>query len=79
MKHPLMNSLTDVSLEEIISKTSDLQKKLNQTLQMNNQILANQIRMVLEGYREEYQKRMTDIAEKAQKDKMLKEKNKGLK
>ena len=74
MKHPLMESLSDLSIDDIIEKTSDLQKKLNQALRFGNQNLANQINMVLEGYKEEYQKRMRDAAEKAQADKELKEK-----
>jgi hypothetical protein len=74
MKHPLMGSLADLSLEEIVSKSSDLSGKLNFAYRTGNQPLVNQIRMVLEGYQEEYQKRMADAAEKAANDKMLKDK-----
>jgi hypothetical protein len=74
MKHPLMGDLKDVSLEDIISKQGDLQQKLGFAYRMGNQQLANQIRMVLFGYQEEYQRRMMEAAEKAANDKMLKDK-----
>jgi len=74
MIHPLMSSLKDLSLEEIISKSSDLSSKLNFAYRTGNQPLANQVRMVLAGYQEEYQKRMAEAAEKAANDKLLKDK-----
>ena len=74
MIHPLMGSLKDLSLEEIISKSSDLSSKLNFAYRSGNQPLANQVRMVLAGYQEEYQKRMAEAAEKAANDKLLKDK-----
>jgi hypothetical protein len=74
INHPLMGSLKDVSLEDIISRSNDLQGKLNFALRSGNQALANQVRMVLAGYQEEYQKRMAEAAEKAKTDKMLKDK-----
>lgn len=74
MFHPLMGSLKDLDLEEIINKSNELSQKYNQALRFGNQALANQIRMVLAGYQEEYQKRMAEAAEKARTDKMLKDK-----
>ena len=74
MKHPLMGDLKDVSLDDLISKQSDLHQKLGFAYRMGNQQLANQVRMVLEGYKEEYQRRMAEAAEKARTDKMLKDK-----
>ena len=69
-----MGSLSDLTLEELITKSSDLSQKLNFAHRMGNQALANQVRMVLEGYKEEYQRRMAEAAEKARTDKMLKDK-----
>ena len=74
INHPLMGSLKDLTLEELITKSSDLSQKLNFALRMGNQALANQVRMVLAGYQEEYQKRMMEAAEKAKEDKRLKDK-----
>lgn len=74
MFHPLQKSLQNESLDEIISKSTDLSQKLNFAYRMGNQTLANQIRMVLAGYQAEYRRRMEEIAEKAKNDKMLKDK-----
>jgi hypothetical protein len=43
-------------------------------MRFGNQSLANQIRLALAGYQEEYQRRMAEMAEKARNDKMLKDK-----
>lgn len=74
INHPLMGSLSDLTLEELITKSSDLSQKLNFAHRMGNQALANQVRMVLAGYQAEYQKRMAEAAEKAKEDKRLKDK-----
>jgi hypothetical protein len=74
MLHPLMGNLRDVELEELIRKISDLNQKYTQSLRSGNQSLANQIRMVMNSYQEEYQRRMAELADKARNDKMLKDK-----
>jgi hypothetical protein len=74
MYHPLQGSLKDLSLDEIITKTSDLHQKLVFAQRMGNHQLAVQVRMVLTGYQEEYQKRMVEAAEKAREDRRLKDK-----
>jgi hypothetical protein len=72
--HPLLGSLRDVELDELIKKINDLSQKYNQSLRFGNQGLANQVRMTLAGYQEEYQRRMAEAADKARNDKMLKDK-----
>lgn len=74
MFHPLQGSLKDLSLDEIINKSSDLSQKLVFAQRMGNYQLVTQVRMVLAGYQEEYRKRMVEAAEKAQEDKRLKDK-----
>lgn len=74
MFHPLQGSLRDLSLDEIIKKSSELSQRLNQAYRFGNQQMANQVRMILAGYQEEYQRRMTELSEKAASDKMLKDK-----
>jgi hypothetical protein len=74
MFHPLLGSLAEKSLDEIIKESTDLSTKLNQAYRFGNANLAKQIRMVLNSYQAEYQKRMNEIAEKAANDKMLKDK-----
>ena len=74
MDHPLLGSLKEVDLDKLIEKISDLSQKYNQALRFGNQHLANQVRMVLNGYQSEYQRRMFEAAEKARNDIALKDK-----
>lgn len=74
MFHPLIGNLTDISLEDLISKINELQKKYGQAARFGNHHMANQIRAALATYQEEYQKRMVAEAEKAHNNKFLKDK-----
>ena len=74
MDHPLLGSLKDIDLDKLIEKISDLSLKYNQAVRFGNQQLARQVRMVLNGYQSEYQKRMVEAAEKARNDTALKDK-----
>lgn len=74
MFHPLITNLKDVSLDDLTSKINELYQKLNQAMRMGNASIANQLRMVLNTYQEEYQRRMAETAEKAKENKMLKDK-----
>jgi hypothetical protein len=72
--HPLLGSLRDIELDELIKKINELSTKYNQSLRFGNQAMANQIRMALASYQEEYQRRMAEASDKAKNDKMLKDK-----
>jgi len=74
MDHPLLGSLRDIDLNELIEKISELSQKYNQSIRYGNEHMARQIRMVLNNYQGEYQRRMTEAAEKARTDTMLKDK-----
>lgn len=74
MDHPLLGSLRDVDLNELIEKISSLSQKYNQAVRFGNEHLARQVRMVLNNYQGEYQRRMVEAAEKAKTDTMLKDK-----
>lgn len=74
MFHPLIGSLKDISLEDIISKINELSRKHTQSLRGGNQQMCNQIRAALAMYQEEYQNRMVEISEKAETNKMLRNK-----
>jgi hypothetical protein len=74
MFHPLIGTLKDLTLEDLVKKINELSTKYNQAARFGNQHLANQIRMMQNGYQEEYQKRMAEAAEKAKTDKILKDK-----
>jgi len=74
MFHPLMKSLKDVGLDDLLKQTNDLHSKYNQSLRSGNSQMAHQLRLVLNYYQEEYQKRMTEQAEKTKESKYLKDK-----
>jgi len=74
MYHPLVGKLDDLTLDDLLSKINDLHKKLGQSSRFGNFQMANQLRAALSMYQEEYQKRMTEEAEKAKNHKLLKNK-----
>jgi len=74
MYNPLIGSLKDLSLEDLIKKISELHEKYRQSMRFGQNNLANQIRATLSMYQEEYQKRMAEESEKAKNNKMLKNK-----
>lgn len=74
MFHPLMPSLKDKSLDDIITESNALSAKFNQAMRFGNAQLAQQIKVVLNHYQLEYQSRMNDVSKKAENDKMFKNK-----
>jgi hypothetical protein len=64
MEHPFIVSLTDKNLEELQNTLSDLYGKLNFAHKSGNGALINQIHMVIESYRTEYNKRMDEMINK---------------
>ena len=57
MEHPLINNIDGLSLEELQSKISDLNKKLSFAHRTGNGFLSDQIRMALETYNNKYQEK----------------------
>ena len=47
MEHPLINNIGDLTLEELQTKISELNRKLNFAQRTNNGHLASQIRMAI--------------------------------
>ena len=45
MDHPLLGSLRDIDLNELIEKISELSQKYNQSIRYGNEHMARQIRM----------------------------------
>jgi hypothetical protein len=74
MFNPLVGSLRELSLEDLISKINDLHTKLGQSNRFGNYHLANQIRATLNMHQEEYQRRMAEESEKAKNNKIIKDK-----
>jgi hypothetical protein len=57
MEHPLLPSLDHMTVEELGSKISELNKKLSIAHRMGNAYLCNQIRMVIESHQVKYQEK----------------------
>ena len=66
MEHPLIGNISDLTLEELSGKVSELQKKLSIVQRSGNGHLANQIRMALESYYNVYQTRLQESYQKDQ-------------
>ena len=61
MEHPLINNIGNLTLDELQSKISELNKKLNFAQRTNNGHLASQIRMALETYSNRYREKQMAI------------------
>jgi len=57
MEHPLLPSLEHMTVEELGSKISELNKKLGIAHRMGNAYLCNQIRMAIESHQVKYQEK----------------------
>lgn len=65
MEHPLITNAGNLTMEELQTRISDLQRKLAWA-QRNNVALAQQVCMALETYVNQYQERQREIWEKSQ-------------
>lgn len=65
MEHPLINDANDLTMEELVTRISDLQRKLIWA-QRCNKALAQQIAMALETYNNTYQDRQREAWEASQ-------------
>jgi hypothetical protein len=57
MEHPLIPSLDHMTMEELGSKISELNKKLSIAHRTGNAYLCNQIRMAIESHQVKYQEK----------------------
>lgn len=69
MEHPLINDISGLTMEEIQSKISDLNKKLAFAMQSNNQAMASQLQLVLGSYNEQYRIKIEEMMPKDGKNK----------
>jgi hypothetical protein len=60
MEHPLINDISDLTLDQLQNKISDLNKKLNIAMRGGNAALIGQIRMVLETFNNKYQDKLQE-------------------
>ena len=66
MEHPFLSSqsLKDKSLEELQSTMNDLTSKLTFAYRTRNSALIGQVQMVMESYRNEYNRKMDEVFRK---------------
>lgn len=64
MQHPFINDLSGKSMEDLSNTISDLTKKLTFAHRMQNGQMIHQLQMVLESYRNEYNKQMDEMFKK---------------
>ena len=66
MEHPLIGDISHLSVDELGSKVSELQKKMAIAQRSGNGHLTNQIRMAYESYYNAYQARLQSSYQKEQ-------------
>ena len=62
--HPLTPDLSTLNDEQLLAKINDLYKRLKQAYGMVDPVFGQQLRMLLEDYQNEYNRRMAAAAEK---------------
>lgn len=62
--HPFINDLSELSMDEVQEKITDLTGKLTFAYRTGNQALIHQLNMALESHRLEYKKRMDEVFDK---------------
>lgn len=58
MEHPLIGDLGELTVEELSSRISDLNKKLSIAARTGNGHMCDQIRMAIESYNVKYQQKL---------------------
>lgn len=69
MEHPLIEQLSGLTLDEIQSKISDLNKKLAFAYRTGNQPVINQLQLIMGSYQEAYRNKMDELMPKGDSDK----------
>ncbi len=65
MEHPLIGDLSELTMEELSAKISDLNKKLSIAMRTGNAHLCNQLRMALESHNNKYQEKLQESYKKS--------------
>lgn len=60
MEHPLIGDISALKIEELGDRISELHRKLNIAQRSGNGHLANQIRMALETFQNQYQTKLKE-------------------
>lgn len=64
MEHPLIQSLDHLTIEELTTKISELNKKLSIAARTGNGNLCDQIRMAIESHQIKYQEKVQAMYKK---------------
>ena len=64
MEHPLLEDLKGLTLEEIQSKVSELNKRLAFAYQTGNQPMIQQLQLIMNSYQQAYQTKMDELMPK---------------
>lgn len=64
MLHPFISDLSDKNLDDLQNTISNLNNKLTFAYRTRNTSLINQLLMVLESYKSEYNKKMDELIKK---------------
>ena len=65
MEHPVMNEVDGLTLEQLGSKISELNKKLGIAMRSGNPYLCDQIRMALNSYTTKQQEKTAELYKKS--------------
>ena len=69
MEHPLINDISNLTVEELQTKISDLNKKLAFAAQTGNQAMVSQLQLILGSYNQAYKIKIDEIMPKDGKNK----------
>jgi len=64
VNHPFVQDLSNKTMEELLEAISKLQKQQQFMFRMGRADVVNQINMVINSYRSEYQKRQKELWDK---------------
>ena len=64
MEHPLIGPLDSLTIDELGTKITELNKKMSVAQRMGNGNLCNQLRMALESYNTKYREKLEETYKK---------------
>lgn len=64
MEHPLINSIDDLTIDQLSDRISELNKKLGIAMRTGNGQLVNQLQMALETFNNKYREKLNDSYKK---------------
>lgn len=74
MEHPLIGNLDQLTVDELSTIISDLNRKLSIAMRSGNAHMCNQIRMAIESHTVKYQEKLQASYQKVVDDSHLKDK-----